>query len=108
MEQRLNKMDDSATVKTGPGNVSLSIGGFIKAVAIADSDAEAMGAYFIPATLAPDGLIRRGPCGGLGSPQRSRTRSCRRRVIVSSVIMTTIMITVTKEMRSVTIRKDGV
>jgi len=35
----------------GTGNVSLSIGGFIKTVAIADSDAEAMGADFLPATL---------------------------------------------------------
>lgn len=35
----------------GSGKVSLSIGGFIKAVAIADSDAETMGADFLPATL---------------------------------------------------------
>lgn len=35
----------------GPGKVSLSIGGFIKTAAILDSDAEAMGADFVPATL---------------------------------------------------------
>jgi len=35
----------------GPGKVSLAIGGFIKTVAIADSDAEAMGADFLPSTL---------------------------------------------------------
>lgn len=35
----------------GPGKVSLAIGGFVKTVAIADSDAEAMGADFLPSTL---------------------------------------------------------
>jgi len=35
----------------GPGNVSLAVGGFVKAVAIYDSNAEKMGADFLPATL---------------------------------------------------------
>ena len=35
----------------GTGDVSLAIGGFIKTVAIFDSDAENMGADFLPATL---------------------------------------------------------
>ncbi len=35
----------------GDSTVSLAIGGFVKAVAIADSDAEAMGADFLPANL---------------------------------------------------------
>jgi len=35
----------------GTGKVSLAIGGFVKTVAIADSDAEAMGADFLPSTL---------------------------------------------------------
>lgn len=35
----------------GSQNISLAIGGLIKTVAIVDSDAEAMGADFIPATL---------------------------------------------------------
>jgi len=35
----------------GPGNISLAIGGFVKAVGIYDSNAENMGADFIPATL---------------------------------------------------------
>jgi hypothetical protein len=35
----------------GPGKVSLSIGGFIKTAAIVDSNAEVMGADFVPATL---------------------------------------------------------
>jgi hypothetical protein len=44
----------------GPGKVSLSIGGFIKTVAIADSDAEAMGADFIPASLGTKRLDQKG------------------------------------------------
>ena len=35
----------------GPGKISLRIGGFVKTVAIADSDAETMGADFLPSTL---------------------------------------------------------
>jgi len=35
----------------GPGKISLAIGGFIKTAVIYDSDAEAMGADFLPATL---------------------------------------------------------
>jgi len=35
----------------GPGKVSLALGGFVKSVAIYDSDAEAMGADFLPALL---------------------------------------------------------
>jgi hypothetical protein len=44
----------------GPGKVSLRVGGFIKAVALADSDAEDMGADFLPATLG----TKRGDNGG--------------------------------------------
>ena len=35
----------------GPGNVSLAVGGFVKAAVIYDSDAETMGADFLPAIL---------------------------------------------------------
>lgn len=44
----------------GTGRVSLAIGGFVKTAAIFDSDAETMGADFLPATLGTRGPDREG------------------------------------------------